>query len=245
MYDFSNQTILVTGAGSGIGRSHASYFAAHGATVIAHDIDTDRLSDTLARICAEGGKAIPFGCDLRDGEQFASGIERLEQQAGPIDVLVNNAGIMGDGVLEQAGIDLFDDVFGVNLGGTFFATQAVISGMKARRAGRIVLTSSTWGMVGQSGSSIYAASKAALLGLTKAWAREFAPWGIGVNCVAPGGVATDLLVTSPQRLSAMPLNRHAEPDEVSHLVGFLASTASSFMTGAVVALSGGEVIVGC
>jgi 3-oxoacyl-[acyl-carrier protein] reductase len=245
MFDFSGKTVLVTGAGSGIGRSHALFFASCGASVIAHDLDFARLKATLDEIVQAGGTVVPFACDLLDVERLDVGIRALEQRSGPIDVLVNNAGIAGDGTLGEASIDLFDEVFSVNVAGTFFATRAVIGGMKQRRSGKIILTSSTWGMVGRAASSVYAGSKAALLGLTKAWAKEFAPWNIHVNCIAPGGIATELLVTSPERIAGIPLKRHGEPVEVAYLAAFLAAPASDFMTGTVISLNGGEVIVGC
>lgn len=245
MFDFSGKCVLVTGAGSGIGRSHAQYFAACGATVITHDIDLARLETTLEAIAVAGGVALPFACDLLDVERLEAGLQEIDRRVGPIDVLVNNAGIAGDGALDEVSIEQFDQVFGVNVAGTFFATRAVVGGMKQRRRGKIILTSSTWGMVGRSASSIYAGSKAALLGLTKAWAKEFAPWNIHVNCIAPGGIATELLVTSAERVAGIPLRRHGEPVEVAYLAAFLAAPASDFMTGAVISLNGGEVIVGC
>lgn len=245
MFDFSGKTVLVTGAGSGIGQAHADLFARCGATVIAHDLSLSRLDRTVDAIELAGGRVLRFGCDLRDVEALTAGIRQMDAATGGIDILVNNAGVSGDGLIEDVSDAQFDDVFGINVAGTFFAVQAVLEGMRARGAGRIVLTSSTWGMVGREASSLYAGSKAALLGLTKAWAREFAPWNIRVNCIAPGGIATDLLVTSPERINAIPLKRHGEPGEIAWLAAFLASPVSNFMTGAVVSPNGGEVIVGC
>lgn len=244
MYDFSGKTVMITGVGSGIGLSHAKMFAEAGASVILHDRDEARLRTITAALRDAGRSAIPFACDIRNTEAIEAGIADLVRSGGPIDALVNNAGIMGDAPLEEASVELFDDVFAVNVAGAFFVTKAVVTGMKTRRRGKIVLTSSTWGMVGHPGSSVYSGSKAALLGLTKAWAREFAPFNIHVNCIAPGGVTTDLLVSSSERIAAIPLKRHAEPIDISRTAAFLASPASDFMTGAVISPNGGEIIVG-
>lgn len=243
MSDLAGKTVLITGAGSGIGRAHALHFAGIGCAVIAHDIAPASLAETLSELKAEGLTAIPFTCDMLEVECFEAGIRSLDA-THPIDVLINNAGIAGDGAIEDVNAAFIDHVFRVNVGGTVSATRGVIAGMKSRRAGRIVNTASNWGVVGHANASIYAASKAAIMGLTKSWAREFAPWGITVNAIAPGGIETALLETSPERIARIPLRRHGKPVEVAQLAQFLVSDAAGYITGSVINLNGGEDIVG-
>jgi 3-oxoacyl-[acyl-carrier protein] reductase len=243
MSDLAGKTVLVTGAGSGIGRAHAMHFASLGCTVIAHDITPAALADTLRELEGIRRTAIPFFCDMLEVERFEHGIRAMDE-AHPVDVLINNAGIAGDGALEDVDAAFIGHVFDVNVGGTISATRGVIAGMKRRRAGRIVNTSSNWGVVGHANSSVYSASKAAILGLTKSWAREFAPWGITVNAIAPGGIETALLETSAERIARIPLRRHGRPLEVAKLAEYLASDAADYLTGTVINLNGGEDIVG-
>ncbi|MCS0504634.1 SDR family NAD(P)-dependent oxidoreductase [Ancylobacter mangrovi] len=237
--DLAGRTVLITGAGSGIGQAHAVHFAALGCHVIAHDISHEALAGTLALVPA----AAPFACDVCEADRFEEGVRALDSVRA-IDALVNNVGIAGDGPMDVVTPDFVDLVFKVNVGGTIAATRGVIAGMKARRAGRIVNTSSNWGVFGHADSSIYAASKAAILGLTKSWALEFAPWGITVNAIAPGGIETALLETSPERLAGIPLRRHGRTDEVAKIAAFLASDAAAYMTGTVMHLNGGENLTG-
>jgi 3-oxoacyl-[acyl-carrier protein] reductase len=243
MSNLAGKTVLVTGAGSGIGRAHALHFASLGCTVIAHDITPAALADTLGELAGAGRAAIPFACDMLEVERFEAGIRALDE-VHPVDVLINNAGIAGDGAIEDVDAAFISHVFDVNVGGTISATRGVIAGMKRRRSGRIVNTSSNWGVVGHANSSVYSASKAAIVGLTKSWAREFAPWGITVNAIAPGGIETALLETSAERIARIPLRRHGRPLEVARLAEYLASDAADYLTGTVINLNGGEDIVG-
>jgi len=135
--------------------------------------------------------------------------------------------------------------------GSFFCGQAVMAGMKERRSGKIINISSIWGMVGHHAASDYCAAKAALLGLTKAWARELAPWNIHVNAVAPGGVLTDMVLQQPnietrmaEKIKLVPLGRYADPSEIAATVAFLASSEADFITGQVISPNGGQTIVG-
>ena len=245
------RVVLITGSGSGMGRSHAVLMAERGARVVVHDIDPDRVAETADMVRASGSPPYEICVDIRDADALAAAIAKTERDYGPIDVLVNNAGIGGQGLaLGDIDVETFDAMFEVNVRGAFFATQAAISGMKARRAGKIVNISSNFAMGGCHFASHYAAAKSAISGLTKCWAREFAPFNVTVNAVAPGLLETNLTLGSigRERIQAMaaevPLGRIADPVEISYAVAWLASAETDFMTGQVISPNGGISIVG-
>lgn len=255
--NFTDKVAVVTGAGRGIGRSHAEALARHGAEVGIIDISATLVEEVVAAIKEAGGKAHGAVCDIADTEAIGAAIKSIEKTTAGIDILVNNAGIDEMRAIEEIDEASFDRMFGVHVKGTFFATQAALPGMKARRSGSIVVTASTAGMTGIAGDSHYSAAKAALLGLTKSWAKELAPFGIRVNAVAPGATMTEMVLSKMatredalervrQRLEAgaVPLGRYAEPAEITAVVMFLASEQASFITGQVISPNGGEVIVG-
>lgn len=241
---------LVTGAGSGIGRADAVVLASRGAGVIVNDFDAGAAAETVAQIVASGGRAVPCVADVGSATDIAEAIEAARQQIGEIDILVNNAGISG----RQQAFEAIDDahldrMFQVHVKGAWFCTRAVLPGMKQRRQGKIINTSSILGMAGRKRSSHYAGAKAALIGLTKAWAKEFAEWNIQVNAVAPGRVRTPILgafADSEEYLrdlkASVPLGRRGEPEEVAWLVAFLASQEADYLTGQIISPNGGEVI---
>ena len=245
------KVVLITGSGSGMGRSHAVLMAERGARVVVHDIDPDRVAETADLVRAAGSPPHEICCDMRDIDALANAIEETERDYGPVDILVNNAGIGGQGLtLGDIDIATFDAMFQVHVRGTFFATRAVVPRMKARRAGKIVNISSNFAMGGSHFASHYAAAKSAISGLTKSWAREFAPFNIAVNAVAPGLLETNLTLGSigRERIKAMaaevPLGRIADPVEISYAVAWLASAETDFMTGQVISPNGGVSIVG-
>ena len=241
---------LVTGAGGGMGRSHAHLLARRGADVIVHDI-IDGIAETAAAVREEGRRAHELKLDIRDVAALKSGIAEAEAAFGPVDILVNNAGVSGRR-LEFADIDAetFDRMFEVHVRGTFFATQAVVPGMAARRYGRIVNISSIYAMGGSPRASHYASAKAAISGLTKCWARELARHRITVNAVAPGFVVTGMTRGSntdeqiAEREKGMPLGRFTRPEDISYAVAWLASDEAEMVTGQVVSPNSGETIVG-
>ena len=248
---FEGKVTLVTGAGSGMGRTHCLRFAAEGARVIAHDISADAAEETASMVRDGGGEALVIVSDISDVATSTAAIAKAETAMGRIDVLVNNAGYDQVAATDEIDEAAFDRMFAVHVTGAFFAGQAVVPGMKARKSGNIVNTSSASGQTGAAMHPHYAAAKAALLGLTKAWAKEFAPWGIRVNAIAPGGILTPLVLAkgSMERVrqraeTLIPLKRYADPEEVSHLVAFLASDEAAFITGQVVCPNGGQEIVG-
>ena len=241
---------LVTGAGGGMGRSHAVLLAERGADVIVHDV-IDGIAETAAEIRAQGRRAHELRVDIRDVAALQSGVAGAEEAFGPIDILVNNAGVGGRRLtLDEISVEDFDRMFEVHVRGTFFATQAAVPGMAARGYGRIVNISSIYAMGGSPRASHYSAAKAAISGFTKCWARELAPHRITVNAVAPGFVVTGMTRGSntdaqiAEREKGMPLGRFTRPEDISYAVAWLASDEAEMVTGQVVSPNAGEVIVG-
>ena len=239
---------LVTGAGGGMGRNHAVMLASRGATVIVLDRFQDAAEETARLI---GGAALALAADVTDVPVLQTAIGDAAQQTGSIDILVNNAGIGGQGLsIEEIDEDTFDAMVAVNMKGSFFATQAVVPGMKERRYGKIINISSNFAMGGAAFASHYAACKSALSGFVKSWARELAPWNIAVNAVAPGIIETDMTLNSigKERIDGMaddiPMGRIGTLDDISWAVAWLASDETDFMTGQVLSPNGGATIVG-
>jgi 3-oxoacyl-[acyl-carrier protein] reductase len=251
MSDLKGKVAVITGAGAGMGKAHAELMAERGAVIIAQDIDGARAEATAALVRKKGGVADAVACDVADVAALTATLDKVLAKHGRVDILVNNAGIGGEPIIEETSEEHFDRMFAVHVRGSFFAAKAVIPAMKQQRSGKIINISSIWGMVGHHYASPYCAAKAALLGLTKAWAKELAPWNIHVNAVAPGGVITEMVLAQPdiekkmaQKVARVPLGRYAEARELSYTVAFLASSQSDFITGQVISPNGGEVIVG-
>ena len=242
---------FITGSGRGMGRAHAVLMANRGADIAVHDVNRDWAEDTGELVRAAGRKAVVFVEDVADIEAMAGHARAAEAELGRIDILVNNAGVGG----ERTGIEgvepvFFDRLFNIHLRGHFFLTQAVVPGMKARNYGRILNVSSMWAMTGHHYGATYTAMKSALLGLTKAWAKEFAPHNITVNAIAPGGVWSQMAIEKEglesftARSKKTPIGRFAELDENAALVAFLCSDEAAFITGQTIAPNGGQAIVG-
>jgi len=245
------KTALVTGSGGGMGRSHAVLMSERGADIIVHDIKEDDANETAEMVQKNGRKASVIIADVRDVPKFKVKINEAESDHGKIDILVNNAGVSGQKLpMEDVDEEAFDRMFDIQVRGSFFATQAVLPGMKHRKSGRIIMISSIYAMGGSSFASHYAAAKAALSGFTKAWAKEFAPYRIQVNAVAPGFVLTGMTRGSntpemvKERGEGMPLGRLTEPEDISYAVAWLASSETEMITGQVISPNSGEVIVG-
>ncbi len=246
MAELEGRRALITGAGRGMGRAHALKMAEHGASVVVQDIDADLAGQTVALVAERGGTAQAMVGDVADIKD----LQRQIAAAGPIDILVNNAGIDRPGTIEEIDEAGFDEMFAIHVKGSFFAAQAVVPGMKERRWGKIVNVSSIWGMVAYTSHSHYCGAKAALLGLTKAWAKELAPFNINVNALAPGGVWTEMELAQrgPEGIreaeAKVPMGRWSQPEEQSETVLFLVSPRSSFITGQCISPNGGSTIVG-
>jgi NAD(P)-dependent dehydrogenase (short-subunit alcohol dehydrogenase family) len=246
-----DKVVLITGAAAGMGREDAILMARRGASIIAHDLQEEKLAETAELVREAGGRVETFACDLTDAEAFAAGAAAAEKAFGRIDVLVNNAGIHGAKPVEEVTVEDFDTMFAVNLTGLFTCTKAVVPGMKARKSGVIVNISSGAAQRGNVNNSVYGASKAGVLGLTKAWAKELAPWSIRVNAVSPGPIATEMTVRNrgwegirERAEKEIPLRRYGLPEDVSYAVAYLAGDGAGFVTGQVITLAGGLAIVG-
>jgi 3-oxoacyl-[acyl-carrier protein] reductase len=248
--DFTGKVAWITGSGRGMGRDHALLMAAGGADIIVHDVLADEAAITAEGVRKLGRKVFVSHEDVRDVAALRRLAAAAEKALGPIDILVNNAGIGQHKSVEEITPEDFDRMFDIHVKGSFFAAQAVIPGMKERRSGKIVNISSIWGMNGANTASHYCAAKTAVLGLTKAWAKEVAPWNIHVNAVCPGGVITEMPIKTQgwdkirEKEKKVPLGRWAEPVEISHAVAFLASSQADFITGQAISPNGGETIVG-
>lgn len=231
---------IITGAGSGIGKAAAELFAKEGATVVACDV---------AEATFEHPNVHFYKLDVTDRARVAEVVKDVVERFGKIDVLVNNAGITRDALIQNMSEEDWDAVVNVNLKGVFNMTQAVVPYMLEAGKGSIVNTSSVVGVYGNIGQTNYAATKAGLIGMTKTWAKEFARKGaqIRVNAVAPGFIKTPMTEKVPEKIiNAMiertALKRMGEPIEIAYVYLFLASDESSFITGQVIGADGGLVL---
>jgi 3-oxoacyl-[acyl-carrier protein] reductase len=242
--DLTGQVAFVTGSTRGIGLAIARALYGAGAKVAV----VGREQARAAAIAAElGERAAGFACDVADGGQVEVAIAAAEAALGPIDVLVNNAGLTRDNILLRLTDADWDAVLDANLKGAFHTTKAVIKGMMKRRAGRIVNIASIVGLTGNKGQANYAASKAGLIGFTKSVAKEYASRGILVNCVAPGFIETDMTAALPDAARAslledIALGRLGRPEDVAGAVLFLASDLAAYVTGQVLVVDGGMVV---
>lgn len=240
----------ITGSGRGMGRAHAELLARYGADIVVHDVLQDEAAITAKSVEKLGRRVFVTHTDITDTAGIRVMVAEAESALGPIDILVNNAGIGQHLAIEDITLADFDRMFDIHVKGSFFCGQAVIPGMKERRRGKIVNISSIWGMNGANTASHYCAAKTAILGLTKAWAKELAPWNIHVNSVCPGGVITEMPIKVQgwdrirEKEQKVPLKRWAQPEEVSGAVAFLASAEADFITGQSISPNGGETIVG-
>jgi len=241
----SGKTALVTGASRGIGRAIAVRFAREGAFVVVNYAGNDAAAaETLAAIESAGGGAVLSRFDVGDAAQVDESVKAIVASRGRIDILVNNAGVTRDNLLMRLTEDDFDAVVRTNLKGTFLVTKAVSRQMIRQKGGRIVNMSSVVGEMGNAGQSVYAATKAGIIGFTKAMARELASRGITVNAIAPGFVTTDMTEKLPEATrkefaERIPLGRFGAPEEVAELALFLCSDAAAYVTGQVVGINGG------
>ena len=235
------QTVLVTGATSGIGRAVALRLADDGLRVLVAGRDADRGAEVVAEIEKKGGRAEFVAADLSE----VQGIEQLAAAAGEVDALVNNAGFAWFGPTPDLPADTFDALFAANVRSAYYLVAALAPKMAGRGRGRIVNLGSMAGQVGLAGGAAYSATKASLAAMTRAWAAEFSPSGVLVNTVAPGpvytrGASTDYITALGQTTL---LARGAQAEEVADMIAFLVSPAAAYITGAVIPVDGGRTAI--
>ncbi len=238
---FESKVVLITGGTRGIGRACAERFAREGARVVL----CGRDAAVAARVAREiGANTEGLACDVTDASAVEALVAAVEAKYGAIDVLVNNAGVEKNGLLVRMKDADWDAVMRTNMNGTFHFCRAAARGMLRKRSGRIVNVSSVLGLRGQGGQTHYCASKAAIIGFSKAYAKEVASRNITVNVVAPGYTVTEMTAPIPDNLreellKAIPLHRGAQPEEIASAVAFLASDDAAYITGAVLCVDGG------
>jgi 3-oxoacyl-[acyl-carrier protein] reductase len=249
MGNLSGRVAFITGGGSGIGRATAAIMAERGADIVVVDVNGKGAKETAETVRALGRQALVFALDVSDAAAVRAAALEAEARLGHVDILCNNAGIASDRrPVEEVTEAYFDRQIAVHVKGALFATQAIVPGMKRRRHGKIVNTSSINGTVGHPNAGAYNAAKGALLALAKGWAKEFAPWNIMVNAVAPGEVMTPMPMAhdSPEFMAkfalTIPLKRYAQPEEIGHAIAYLCSPEADFVTGQVLSPNGGAVV---
>ncbi|HXP17604.1 MAG TPA: 3-oxoacyl-[acyl-carrier-protein] reductase, partial [Terriglobales bacterium] len=240
----AGRVALVTGASQGIGRACALRLARAGASVALAARSQEKLNEVVSEIAAAGGKAAAFPMDVSEEEQIKAAFKAVLAQFGKIDILVNNAGITRDQLVVRMKRADWDSVLNTNLTSAYFCTQQAISSMLKQRWGRIINITSIFGQMGQAGQANYAASKAGLIGLTMAIAREVASRNITCNAVAPGFIETAMTSGLGEdfrqnAVKMIPLGRVGAAEEVANAVAFLASEESSYITGQVLKVNGG------
>ena len=249
MSALAGRVALVTGTSRGLGRALAKALAEAGAAVACTARSVDDARKVADEITAVGGRAAAYALDVTRTDEVTEAVSAAERDLGPIDVLVNNAGV----TLDRPSVDTTDDdwdrVLATNVGGMFRCARAVAAGMMARGGGKIVNIGSMYGKIGVARYAAYCASKAAVEALTRSLATEWARHGIQVNCVAPGYLNTDIpraaLADERTRtlfLSKIPQRRIGEPEEIAPLVVYLASPASAYVTGQTIYIDGGQTI---
>jgi NAD(P)-dependent dehydrogenase (short-subunit alcohol dehydrogenase family) len=248
--DFTDKVAVVTGAAQGQRRGIAVRLATGGEAVALMDVNGDGLSETCARIRREGGRALALTVDVREEEAVASALQRVADDLGGVDVLVNNAGVLSYGQVPDVAGDEWERIVGTNLRGAFHCCKHAIPLLRGRGGGAIVNLSSITALAATAGTAVYAASKGGVLALSRALAIDHAADGIRVNVVAPGSVRTPMLEAAVAEAfpgqgglayvaGAQPIARLTEAEDIGETVAFLASDRARMITGAVLAVDGG------
>lgn len=247
----AGRVAMITGAARGMGREHALLMAERGADLILNDLNPETLAATAEDCRTLGRKVTEMACDNTEIDKFVALIGEHEADHGRVDIVVNNAGIQGNKyTIEEIDEDIWDAMTNIKMKATFFAVRAVVPGMKDRKYGKIINTSSIFAMEGGFSMSHYNGAASGVLGYVKGWARELAPWNICVNAIAPGTVATELTINSmgwdviKDFEKTVPMGRLADKKEIAYAVAWLASPESDFLTGQLLSPNGGQTIVG-
>ncbi|HHU86960.1 MAG TPA: 3-oxoacyl-[acyl-carrier-protein] reductase [Peptococcaceae bacterium] len=241
----SDRVAIITGGSRGIGRAIALTLAQKGAAVVVnYAASAGAAADVVDSIRSRGGRAIACKADVSDSGEAAGLVKEAQTQFGRVDILVNNAGVIRDNLILRLKDEDWETVLGINLKGAFNCARAAARGMLKNQYGRIVNISSVSGIIGNTGQVNYCASKAGLLGLTKALAKELGSRNITVNAVAPGFITTEMTAGLPEdikekMLAQIPLRRFGGPEEIAELVAFLASDAAAYITGQTITVDGG------
>ena len=251
----SQRVVLVTGAAAGIGRATALKFAQEGARVAAWDVSDDGEA-LVAAIAEQGGEGLFSRVDVTQADAVEAAVAEIVQRWGGVDVLINNAGITrdaqlvkyrGDEVVSRMDEDAWDAVINVNLKGVFLCTRAVVPSMIERGGGVILSASSVVGLYGNFGQTNYAATKGGVITMTQTWARELGRYGIRANAVAPGFIATEMVMAIPEKVrermaGATPLGCLGKPEDIAEAYAWLASDKARYVNGTVLSVDGGLVL---
>ncbi len=241
------QVAVVTGAGRGLGKAIALRFAAEGADVVCLSRSVENAESAAQAVRQVGRKAWAIAADVGDSESVDKAVKQIIEEAGSVDVLVNNAGVTRDGLLMRMSESDWDQVLDTNLKGAFLLTKAFTRPMMKQRRGRIINISSVIGLIGNAGQVNYAASKAGLIGMTKSVAKELASRKINANVIAPGFIRSDMTAELSEEqqtsiLSAIPFGEMGEPEDIAEAALFLAGPGSRYITGQVITVDGGMVM---
>ena len=239
----AGKVAIITGAANGLGLEAARVFLREGAKVALVDYDAVAGEQRTSELKAEG-EATFYQVDVSNQAKVVEMVQMVKERFGQIDILINNAGITKDNMLLKMSSEDFQKVMDINVNGVFNCTQAVVPHMLEQGAGKIINTSSVSGVYGNVGQTNYAASKAAVVGMTKSWAKEFGRKGINVNAVAPGFVETSMVATVPEKviqglLQVIPLQRLGKPTDIANAYLYLASNESDYVNGTVLHVDGG------
>lgn len=240
----SNKTAIITGGARGIGKNIALKLAKNNINIVIFDLLDNEAEETINEITKLGIKAKYYKIDITDEDKVKQAIDEISKEFGRIDILINNAGITKDKLLMKMTKEDFKKVIDVNLVGSFICTQSVIRLMLRQRYGRIINISSVVGLFGNAGQANYASSKAGLIGLTKSVAKEVSAKGITVNAICPGFIESDMTKKLNDKvrenyLNNIPAKKFGTAEDISNLIGFLVSDASSYITGEVIRVDGG------
>jgi 3-oxoacyl-[acyl-carrier protein] reductase len=253
---FKDKVVIVTGGANGIGRSVAEKFAREGAQVAIWDLADEVGEQLAADINGRNEIALYKHVNVTQSEDVDAAVEALVEEWGKVDILINNAGILRDGQLvkvkdgeiqKRMTDEMFDMVIDVNLRGVFICTRAVTPYMIRQKGGVVLNATSVVGLYGNFGQTNYVATKSGVIGMTKVWARELGRFGVRVNAVAPGFIATEMVMAMPEKIldgmkQHTPLGRLGQPEDIANAYAFLASDQASFISGTVLSVDGGIVV---